>query len=563
MVSLNITIVANVTSTFPSVPNSVCLNTVAPALPTTSNEGITGTWNPAVINTSALGTIAYTFTPTAGQCAAPVSVNITVVNNLVPTFPAVPNSVCLNAVAPTLPTTSNEGVTGTWNPATINTSAVGTTAYTFTPTAGQCATPVSVNITVVNNVVPTFPTVPTSICQNATAAALPTTSNEGITGAWSPATINTSVVGNSVYTFTPDAGQCASPAPLSITIAGNVVPTFPSVPNSVCLNATAPPLPTTSNEGITGTWSPTIVNTSAIGTTLYTFTPTAGQCAGPASVNITIVDNITPTFPSVPTSVCQNVTAPTLPATSNEGITGTWNPATINTATLGTTAYTFTPTTGQCAAPVSVNITVVNNLVPTFPAVPNSVCQNAAAPILPATSVEGVTGTWNPATINTSAIGTTVYTFTPTAGQCAGPASLNITIAGNVVPTFPSVPTSVCLNATAPALPTTSNEGITGTWSPAVINTTALGTTAYTFTPAVGQCAGSVSLNVTIASNVMPTFPSVPNSVCLNAVAPVLPTTSNEGITGTWSPATINTICSWNYCVYIYTSCGQVRARFL
>ena len=42
-------------------------------------------------------------------------------------------ALCLNATAPTLPLTSNNGITGTWNPATISTAAVGTTTYTFTP----------------------------------------------------------------------------------------------------------------------------------------------------------------------------------------------------------------------------------------------------------------------------------------------------------------------------------------------------------------------------------------------------------------------------------------------
>ena len=46
-------------------------------------------------------------------------------------------------------------------------------------------------------------------CQNATAPRSPTTSTNGITGTWSPATINTATAGTVTYTFTPDAGQCA------------------------------------------------------------------------------------------------------------------------------------------------------------------------------------------------------------------------------------------------------------------------------------------------------------------------------------------------------------------
>ncbi|WP_276504945.1 gliding motility-associated C-terminal domain-containing protein, partial [Terrimonas pollutisoli] len=118
-----------------------------------------------------------------------------------------------------------------------------------------------------------------------TAPVLPTTSNNGITGTWSPA-VSTSAIGTTTYTFTPDAGQCAGTATLTITVTDQITPTFDPV-NDVCLNATAPVLPTTSNNGITGTWSPA-VSTAAIGTTTYTFTPDAGQCAGTATLAITV-----------------------------------------------------------------------------------------------------------------------------------------------------------------------------------------------------------------------------------------------------------------------------------
>jgi uncharacterized protein (TIGR02145 family) len=45
----------------------------------------------------------------------------------------------------------------------------------------------------------------------------------------------------------------------------------------ICSGSSINPLPTTSNNGITGTWSPEINNTQ---TTTYIFTPNAGQCAG-------------------------------------------------------------------------------------------------------------------------------------------------------------------------------------------------------------------------------------------------------------------------------------------
>jgi len=73
-----------------------------------------------------------------------------------------------------------------------------------------------VTITVNPIITPSFsPVVP--ICQGAPLAALPTTSTNGITGAWSPALDNTQTT---TYTFTPDAGQCASTTTLTITVGG-------------------------------------------------------------------------------------------------------------------------------------------------------------------------------------------------------------------------------------------------------------------------------------------------------------------------------------------------------
>ncbi|MDI9258323.1 T9SS type A sorting domain-containing protein, partial [Flavobacterium sedimenticola] len=59
--------------------------------------------------------------------------------------------------------------------------------------------------------------------------------------------------------------------------------------NPICAGATLNALPTTSNNGVTGTWAPTLNNTD---TTTYTFTPTAGQCATTTTLTITV--NTTP-----------------------------------------------------------------------------------------------------------------------------------------------------------------------------------------------------------------------------------------------------------------------------
>ena len=78
--------------------------------------------------------------------------------------------------------------------------------------------------------------------------------------------------------------------------------------------------------------------------------------------------------------------------------------------------------------------------------------------ILPGTSNNDITGTWRPATINTSTAGTTTYTFTPT-DQCATTSTMDIVITTQVTPTFTQIG-PLCQNSTAPALPATSNNGL-------------------------------------------------------------------------------------------------------
>jgi hypothetical protein len=113
---------------------------------------------------------------------------------------------------------------------------------------------------------------------------------------------------------------------------------------------------------------------------------------------------------------------------------------------------------------------------------------------------------------------TTTYTFTPAAGQCATTASLTITVNSQVTPTFAAV-NPICQGGTLTALPTSSLNGITGTWSPALNNQA---TTTYTFTPAAGQCASTTTLTITVNSQVVPTFAAV-NPICQGGNLTALP----------------------------------------
>ena len=522
--SFTIFVINNVTPTF-TLPASICQGDTPPLLSTISNNGIVGTWSPAVVSNATSG--SYTFSPSIGQCATSKTINITVNPSIAVFLPAIP-PICSGNTLANLPTTSSNGVTGTWSPAINNTT---TTTYTFTPSAGQCATATTSMTIVVNpNILPTFDAIP-AICANGTAPVLPSSSNNGFTGTWNPALVSNTATGT--YTFTPDAGQCATTASANVTVSPNILPTFDAIP-AICANATAPVLPSSSNNGFTGTWNPATVSNTATGT--YTFTPDAGQCATTTSANVTVIPNVIPTFNPI-ADVCYGTTAPSLPSTSINGITGTWNPTIVSNTTSGT--YVFTPNAGPCATKATLTINVTT-IIPTFNAIA-PICANTTAPVLTSPSTNGITGSWNPAIVSNTSTGT--YVFTPDAGQCATTAFLTITVNPIITPSFTAI-SQLCSGATSPILPLTSNNSISGTWNPTTISNTVSGT--YTFTPTAGQCAIGTTLSVTVTPNTTPTFTAIA-PICLDSTRPVLPTTSNNLITGTWNPAIVSNTASGTY----------------
>jgi gliding motility-associated-like protein len=161
-------------------------------------------------------------------------------------------------------------------------------------------------------IVPTFNQI-SALCQNDTAPTFPSSSSNStpITGVWSPATINTSVVGPVTYTFTPDAGQCAVSTTMTVTVLAPTIATFNQIA-AICQGGNAPVLPTSSTNGtpIIGAWSPTTISTANAGTTVYTFTPNSGQCALGTTMSITI--NAVPVIAPVSAviNVCDSYTLP-------------------------------------------------------------------------------------------------------------------------------------------------------------------------------------------------------------------------------------------------------------
>ncbi|MEL6668317.1 MAG: gliding motility-associated C-terminal domain-containing protein, partial [Bacteroidota bacterium] len=521
-----VTIGSTIDPTFTLI-DEYCIGSTTEILPTTSENGITGTWSPTTIDNQNSG--SYTFTPDGGQCGEPFTLDVTISTNIIPGF-NFQQQYCAGATVDLLPGTSTNGISGTWSPSTIDNQASG--MYTFTPDPGQCSDPLDFSVTIDPVLNSEFSTLTTTYCSGEATELLPGTSDNGITGTWSPATVDNTASGN--YTFTPDGGQCANPFVLDVTIDAIQMPAF-TITAEYCQGEATEVLPTTSDNGLSGTWSPAIIDDQASGS--YTFTPDPGLCADPFVLDVTINPTQFPSF-TLTDSYCQGDVPAALPTTSDNGVSGSWSPALIDNQASGT--YTFTPDGGQCAVDFSFDVTINAPEAPTFN-LQTGYCENAVTDALPATSDNGIPGTWSPASIDNQASGT--YTFTPDAGQCAQVFTFDVSISAPTVATF-NLTDSYCQDAVTEALPLMSDNGINGSWNPAIVDNQASGT--YTFTPDGGQCASGFSFDVTIDLPDDPSF-ALTDEYCQDETTVTLPNTSDNGINGSWSPAIIDNQASGTY----------------
>lgn len=304
----------------------------------------------------------------------------------------------------------------------------------------------------------------------------------------------------------------------TVVVASNIgttTPTFAQV-GPYCLGTTFS-LPTTSSNGIVGTWSPAVDNTQ---TTTYTFTPTNSNCATNTTMTVQISSATTPHFNAL-NPICVNGNAPSLPSSSIEGITGSWFPTTISTATVGNFNYTFTPSASfSCASIVSINVTITSQLTPNFAAL-GPYCINTT-PTLPAQSTQGISGTWNPSTVNTSSVGTSNYVFTPSSGFCATSYTASISVGSSSVNGGNDISIcegqSVTLTATGTG-PFTWNNNVTNG-----VAFTPTQTATYSVSASSGGCTATDNVTVTVSNYPTADFTFTPTS----GLAPLLVTFNNQ-----------------------------------
>lgn len=372
-------------------------------------------------------------------------------------------------------------------------------------------------------------------CQG-TSYTLPSVSLNNVDGVWSPAFNNQS---SGTYYFLPNDTTCNQPLQLSVQIVPQTTPIF-NFATSLCQNDNLL-FPVSTQTGAFGTWTPAFDNQN---TTTYTFTPTISTsalgCPTPAQHTVNIIPSTVPTF-NLLDSICLNGQL-TFPTVSDNSITGTWSPAFDN---QNSATYTFTPSISTialgCPSTTQHTVNIISPTVPTFSFL-DTICLNGQL-TFPTVSDNSITGTWAPAFNNQNSA---TYTFTPDLNNtttCVASTQQDVVIVPPTAPNF-SLVNSLCEGSSF-VFPTTSINGISGTWTPAFDNQTSA---TYTFSPDIstvlGACASSVNQTMTIIPTLSPSF-NFADSLCEDAVFN-FPDVSIEGITGIWTP-TFNNQATQNY----------------
>jgi len=155
-------------------------------------------------------------------------------------------------------------------------------------------------------------------------------------------------------------------------------------------------------------------------------------------------------------------------------------------------------------------------------------CQGDTPGLLPASSTNGIAGTWSPSVVSTTNAGSTLYTFTPSAGQCATTATMTIVVNAQVTPSVTIVASMNPVVAGTPVTftPTPVNGGTpTYQW---YVNTVLMGTGInYTYVPLDGDQV-YVVMTTSLVCVTQPTAMS--NTITMSVTPPM---TGNEFCTMT------------------------------
>ena len=433
-------------------------------------------------------------------------------------------SVCDGTSATLTATPSLTGGTFLWSTGATTASIIvtpsSTTTYTCVYTLAGCPGPAGSGAVTVNPLPTVSAGTDQTVCFGSSVTLLGTSA---VTYSWdngiSDGTAFMPAFGALTYTLTgTDANGCidsdqviVTVIPLPIVSVGN--------DQTVCFGSTVTLL---ALGALTFTWDNGITNgiafTPSVGILTYTVTGTdANGCINTDQVVLTVNP-----LPIVSAGTDQIICFGSSISLSGTGTgTYTWDngitDATAFVPSVGTVTYTVIGTNEYGCEEMDQVLITVNPIPEALNPNPVVYCLNTTATPLVLTEVIGnVPDTYSIIWYDTNAsnatsippipittnVGTTTYYVSQISNStgCEGPKTAFIV---NITPqtqtTFDPI-VSLCQGTSGVLLPVSSTNipAITGSWNSSIINTTSSGTTTYTFTPSVNQCATPTSMDIFI-----------------------------------------------------------------
>ena len=431
-------------------------------LPTGVTGLLTGTTYTISGAPTAAGPFNYTVTVVgSGTCSGDVANGTILVN--VPTIPLFGQlgPYCLGDAAGTLPTSSTNGITGSWNPATVSTAIAGTTTYNFTPTTGQCATTASMSITVNSAPANVNAGPDVTICKGEStqlkgSADLPSNNNVLLSENFSGVASGSLPAGwtrNSSYWGSMNSSYSGGSAPeMALLTDGSddiqqyrVITPLVDATSDQFLDLSF----THALDHFNGLYT-IAVETSPDGVSwtnrwLFEWPGSLGGDIAPETLNVDLstLDGQSFYIAFTYSGKMFNINYWTfdnieLTGLQSDPVSVLWTPFTgLSDPTIlspiatpsSTTTYTLTVGIGGCENSDQVTVTVNDIVTPSFSLNPTyNYCIGDSPVVLPLVSDNGISGTWNPSEVNTDVSGPTTYTFTPNPGECATSTSIDVQV---------------------------------------------------------------------------------------------------------------------------------------
>ncbi len=537
-------------------------------LPGISDNGISGTWSPAIDNTQ---TTTYTFTPSSGQCAATEDVTITITPNASVSTLSGTTSFNIGG-SETFIATAVElgGGTGVWSssdpsiatvdPITGIVSAVasGTCEIIYAISGGCGEATESIIITVSQNLQALVATTNQPTCSVATGTVTVTTpipasgitytliginpvvaSQSNATGVFTnlssgeyELTYSMSNLTSSVYPTTinsqpsnlpgPSVGPITQPTCSVSTGSIQVMNPTPTPDIEFTLTRTSPTSWVQSN--FTGTFS-------GLSSGVYelTYTNELGCTSLPLTFTIFPFAN-TPTVSIDNATICSGESTTLTATASPSGGTFLWSNSqtlpSINVSPLSTATYNVYYTLPGCTA-VQATATVTVKPIPSVSIASSLpvICPGVTTTLAAIPSIGGGTYAWTPGnytsqTISATPANTSNYSVVYTLNGCSSNAeSTTITVSAQPTVTVTSANNSLCIGESTILTATPSIGGGTMQWTPTgeitnEINVQPTTNTTYSIAYTVNGCTVSSSTEVTVAQKPSVEFTSNVSGGC-------------------------------------------------